>query len=376
MGTTPEDGAASTDSERLVGPRVRLLLGGLLLLAILVFVWYRLDWRSVLEVLEDASVPPLVVGGVTALLGLACWSEAVRGLLPPGGETVTRRRGFLVYATGALVRNVLPLGYASSIAILAYVYRREASISFDRSLAAVSVAEFTNVAASTTVAVVGAVLLVAFGPPSPLLRWLAGGVLLVVAGGTLATTALWYRRDLVTRALHAVAAALSAVAGRLTDRRNVRGPLSPDAVESAIARYYRSLSTVSARRHSVGAAYGYSLLAWGGLVASLYLSGLAIGYRVPVPVAMLVVAVGGYATILPIPGGLGGYELGVTGAIALLAGVDVVTALATTLLFRLCTYWFVVGVGVVASAALSVDVRGLAARALGTGRADSGSADR
>lgn len=354
-----------------LGRRGRLLLGAALLIAVVAVAWYRLDWRTVASVIGRADRTLLAVGAVSAVVGLACWSEAMRHLLPPGGQDVSRRRGFLVYATGSLVRNALPLGYASSIAVLAYVFRREASLSLHRTLAAVSVAELLNAVASTTVAVTGVLLLAAVGPSSPLVRLVALGAAVLLAGGVVGVTLLWFRRETVERFLHAAAATLSRVADRIAEQE--RTPISPEAVESALAGYYRSLSTVSDRRRAVGVSLAYSALAWAALVASLAACGLAIGYRVPLPVAMLVIPIAGYATVLPLPGGLGGYEFGVASALAVLGGMDLVAAVAVTLLFRVCSYWLVIGVGAAASTALSVDLRDLASAAA---NGEAGSADR
>lgn len=367
-------GRTSTGQRRVLGPRTRLLLGAGILVAILLFVRYRLDWRGVVAVLERADLTLLLAGVLVAVVGLVGWSESMRHLLPTDGADLSRRRGFLVYATGLLVRNVIPLGFASSIAVLGYVYRREATVPFDRALATVSVAELVSAVVSTGLAVVGVLLLVFGGAPPALAAWLGGGVVVVLVGGTLVTATVWYRRDAVERLVQWVASALAGVADDL--RRNDRGTTAPASVRAAVERYVDSLSVVSGQRRSVALALGYTVLAWGSLVVALVVSGLAVGYHVPLPVAMVVVTLGGYATVLPVPGGLGGYELGVAGAISLLAGADVVTALAVTLVFRLCTYWFVVLVGVVASVALSVDLKRLAATAVATDRGEAGSADR
>lgn len=352
--------------ERLRRPRNRLLLGGTILLAIGAFVWFRLDWREVLAAIARADPSLLAVGVVAATAGLVCWSEAMRNLLPPEAGSVSRRRSFLLYAVGSLVRRAIPVGYAGSIGVLAYLFGREASLPFDRSLASVSAAEFVNMVVSTTLAVLGVVLLVAFGPPSPYVRWLAFAAVVVSTGGAIAGVLIVYRGDKAGRFAGRSASRLAGLGRRLP----VRLPI--ESIERAVEDYLRSLSTISTRRRSVATTVGYSLLAWLTLVVALYASGLAVGYRVPIGVALLVVSVGGYASILPVPGGLGGYELGVAGAIAFLGGVDVATALAVTLLFRVCTYWFVVGVGLVASAALSIDFREVARTARDRGGDEPG----
>lgn len=370
--TNERDGEGSDGSG--LGRRKRMVLGTGIVVGVLLFVTLRLDWQAVVGVLGRADLRYVAVGAAAAVGSVAAWSEGLRGVLPPGAEPVTRRRGFLVFASGMLVRNVVPVGYASSIAVIGYVYRREAAVSMDRSLAAVSVAEIGNAVASTAVAVSGVVLLGLLGPRTPYLPWLAVGAAVVVVGGTAVAVLLWYRLEAVQRVAHAGASLLAGVADRLADRDT--GPLAPAAIEAAIGSYYRSLSTVSAQRRAVGRAIGFATLAWLGFATSLYVCGLAVGIEVPFAVALILVTAGGYATVLPVPGGLGGYELGVAVGLTLLTGIGVVPALAATLLFRLCSYWLVIAIGLLAALGLSIDVRRLVATAVGPDSPETGPADR
>lgn len=356
------------------GHRERTLLGVGIVAGVLLFVAFRLDWQAVARALGRADLGYVAVGAAAAVFAVAAWSEGLRGVLPPSAEPVTRRRGFLVFASGMLVRYVVPVGYASSIAVIGYVYRREAGLSLDRSLAAVSVAEVGNAIASTGVAVTGVLLLAFLRPTTPYLPWLLGGAAVVVIGGSAAAVLLWYRLEAVQRVAHAGASLLAGVADRLADRD--AGPLAPASIEAAIGSYYRSLSTVSSQRRAVARAIGFAALAWLGFATSLYVCGRAVGIEIPFPLALILVTVGGYATVLPVPGGLGGYELGVAGGVTLLTGIGVVPALAATLLFRLCSYWLVIVVGLLAALVLSIDVRRLIASAVGPERADAGPPDR
>ena len=366
---------ASSDDDSAGGSvfrsRAQLLLAAGVLVASVAFVGLVLDWRRVLSTLAGADPGMVAIGLVAAVFGLACWGETARLLLPPDSRPVGRWRGFLVYATGGVVRNVLPVGYASSIAVIAYVYRREAGLSFHRSLASVSVAELLIAVASTAVTVVGIATLVAVGPRTPLVGWLAAGTLALAVGGTLTGTLVFYRREAVRRVVHAVAGVLAGAANRLNPGLGRR--FGPEAVEEAVQGYVDALSTVSGRRRTVAVASCYAVLGWLALVGAMYASGLAVGHRVPVAVALFVVPIGGYATILPVPGGIGGYELGVSGVLHLVGGLDLASALAVTLLFRVCAFWSVIVVGAVASTLLSVDLRGLVRTAIERAPTEAGS---
>lgn len=88
----------------------------------------------------------------------------------------------------------------------------------------------------------------------------------------------------------------------------------------------------------------------------LYASAKAIGVQVSLVHAlfMLTLSLIG-ATVVPTPGGLGGAEAGLFVGLVAYGATDT-TALATTLLYRLLTYWLALGVGAV----VTVGIRGKA----------------
>ncbi len=83
-------------------------------------------------------------------------------------------------------------------------------------------------------------------------------------------------------------------------------------------------------------------------VLCLYSCMLAIGVHLPLIVVMLIFTFGlSTGTVTPTPGGLGGFEAGLTaGFVAYHIGSG--SALAIALLFRLITYWLMLLVGIVA----------------------------
>jgi len=66
------------------------------------------------------------------------------------------------YGAGLFPRFALPVGYASSMLVLARLFQRESGLSYEGSLAAVSIAEGLSFAASTVFAVGGAATLLVF----------------------------------------------------------------------------------------------------------------------------------------------------------------------------------------------------------------------
>ena len=82
---------------------------------------------------------------------------------------------------------------------------------------------------------------------------------------------------------------------------------------------------------------------------------LAVGLALPAAVVLFVVAASGYANVLPIPGGLGGYEAVGVGVLLLFSGADPETAVAAIPLFRVASYRFPLALGGLAATYLSVD---------------------
>lgn len=83
-------------------------------------------------------------------------------------------------------------------------------------------------------------------------------------------------------------------------------------------------------------------------VACLWLCCVALGLPVSFTTAFVVFTFGIVAaTITPTPGGLGGMEAALVGALVL-AGLSAADGLAVALLFRLCSYWFGIVIGVTA----------------------------
>ena len=85
-------------------------------------------------------------------------------------------------------------------------------------------------------------------------------------------------------------------------------------------------------------------------VLCLLVCGLAVGIHLPFVVVLLVFTFGvGAGTATPVPGGLGGFEAGLTAGFVAYH-VTAPAALATALLYRLVSYWLPLGFGALAFA--------------------------
>jgi uncharacterized protein (TIRG00374 family) len=244
-------------------------------------------------------------------------------------------------------KQVLPLGHAGGPALVAYVYEREVTLGYNQTLAVVTIAEFLSLLASLMIAAVGVGYLFIGSTGVPELRLVQISVLAVAAGVFFLAFVFWYRRGLVERGVLMLAGIVVHTLGRVWPPLAVR--LEPARLRAGLARYYEMVDEILTHRRSVLMGLGLSLLGWGFFVVPLYTSALALGIQVSAPLVLFIVPISGLATIIPLPGGLGGIEVAVGAMLFALTGIDLVTVVAIVLLFRLCTYWFMVLVGGLAS---------------------------
>lgn len=347
-------------SRRSGRPRLprRVLLTGAVALCLLAGGAVLLGPEAVLARLDGADPAPFALGLAGVVVALACWAEAQRRLLVAAGADLSPRQGVLGYGAGTFAKQVLPAGHALGPGLVAYAFRSLTRRSYSETFAAVTLAELFNLVASGLLATAGLLLLLD-GEPSPALAS-ARTALLVVGGGLgVLVGVTWYRRQTLAAAVHGAAWLVRGTVGRAS--RRVREAVSPPVVEGTIRGFYATFGAVADRRRQAVVAFAFTLVGWLAFVAPLYTSFRALGVSLPLGVVLLVVPAAGLANAVPLPGGLGGAELAIGGALVVLAGLDAPTAAAGVLLYRLCAFWFLAALGGVCAATLRVRVGDLAA---------------
>lgn len=333
----------------VVGIGVGLLVFGLFILV--------LGPTSIVRQL--AVTDPLVfsLGLLATGFALLCWSEALRRLFAVSEVAISSWRSLLAYNSSMFGKQVLPMGHASGPALVAYTYDRETAFGYERTLAVVTVSEVLNFTASLVLAVVGIVYLVVFAPKVAELRALQVGIAVILAGLVVGGAVFWYRRSTVERVLGGVFSLLQLTVGQLSPR--LHELLDPEQARSGLARYYVTLEGVASDRRALLSAYGYTQLGWISFAMPLYTGALAIDVQLPVAVALLLVPATGLVTIVPLPGGIGGFEVAMAALLVGVAGLELATAATVVLLYRLASYWFMVIVGGISSLGTTANTRNL-----------------
>ncbi|QLH81780.1 lysylphosphatidylglycerol synthase transmembrane domain-containing protein [Halosimplex pelagicum] len=336
---------------------LRVVLGfALALLAVGGFLWI-VGPRQVLDELTGVDPATYAAGFLAVVAAFYCWSEALRRLLASVGGDAAREVGGpryrAAFMSGEFLKQVVPMGHSGGPVFVSYAVSKETDAPYEEALAAATVVEFVNIASSVALAGVGigVVLLTSDGPITPLfVALLVGFAVAVVALGG-AALLVNSRRALVERLVLRAAGIGRATVGRLSGR--ARAALAADRVAGTFGTYYAAFDRALADRAEVRRAAAFSLAGWALFLAPMYTSFRAIGEPVPYALVVFVVPVLSLVNVVPLPGGLGGFEVALAAVVVALVGLELPAATAGVFLYRLSNYWFVVLLGGLAAAWVS-----------------------
>ena len=276
-----------------------------------------------------AAVPGWAVAAVAVLVvaeatvdGVGVWAS----VRPLNGGLSARRSVQFAYA-GDFFDVLSPAGPVSSEPIMARFFSVATETGYSEALGVRSVAKYAKSAAQLLLSVLlVSALFVGGAAPQSLLLTLAGAAVALGAVGV----AIVLARDTIARvAIAAIAPVVAAISGLYRS-----DPHGRDAVVDAVARFR---VRVAAFRDTPGL---IALIAVGGLLEQLLTAGalwvalsgtdtsvalVAIVALVPLPQA---------ASVVPVPGSLGAYDLLLAGALVATTGAPAANAAAAVLVVR------------------------------------------
>ena len=331
---------AGADLSMMKAANRRTALSFLLAVVLLGGYLWLLGPQAVAAQLGETRLSVFAVGLVSVLVSLVAWSETQRQLLRASGARLSVWRGFTVYNVGMFAKQILPMGHAAGPVFPAYAVGFAVDRPFGENLAPVSIAELQLLVASFVLTAVGLGYLLLVVPAVGLLATVQ--LTLGIVGAALLTLVLvvWYRRRTVETSLLGLAWFLRVTVGRVSER--ARNRLSVESVRGGMRRYYATLEMVTADRRRSLLAFGYGVLGWVAFSIPLVTSAAALGADLPLGTAFVLAPAAGIAGLLPLPGGIGSTEIALTALLVGIAGFSVPLAGSITLLYRVCTYWFVV----------------------------------
>jgi uncharacterized membrane protein YbhN (UPF0104 family) len=299
----------------------------------------------------------IAVGVVLEMLSFAGYIVLVRAVLVRGQEGVGWRESYEITMAGLVASRLFAAGGAGGVALTAWALRRSG---MEPRLVACRMVAFM-------------VLLYVIYAGSLLLDGVGLGIGLFPGGGSFAITIV---PAIVAAVLFAVAGAMSLLPGDVERRLARWASRSGGRIAHWVARaaavpalaasgVRTAIDLVRSRDPGLLGAPAW----WGFDIAVLWAMFHAFGSPPPFTVIWMAYFIGTLGNLLPLPGGLGGVEGGMIGALAAF-GVDINLAVLAVLSYRGISFWLPTLPGVVAY----FQLRRTVARWRSEHRAHSGSA--
>lgn len=322
-------------------------------LLVLAFAYLGNPTRT-LVTLRAADLASVADALAATLASIVVWSVALFVLLRVQGYRLHPARFLAAFASGMGLRGVVPGGSTTGPAVLGFLVARGTGVPGETATAMAYVTEILLWTGSAVVAAAGFGLLVAAGNPDPVVLKLAA---VVATGGLAVAAVVAYGVTHPTPAINAVRRLAAALHGFLRDYSlRAANLVHPATVEDRLDDFLGALRRLARDPVVLSPALAAAVLGWFVRATTLVFVLKALDAPAPVAVALFVVPIAGLTRGLSVlPGGVGSVETGVAALLIVLTPLDLTAATTVAVLYRLATYWFLVGLGALCLPALGID---------------------
>ncbi|MEF8777760.1 MAG: lysylphosphatidylglycerol synthase transmembrane domain-containing protein [Natronomonas sp.] len=296
-------------------------------------------WERTIQRLRTAQLEWIGAACLSTMLCLAAWGRSWQIVLQSLDVSVPYRKLFVTTLAATFANYVTPMGNAGGEPFVAYVLARDTEATYEQSFASVLTSDLVRLLPFFTAGGIGTgyVLLTTQLPGTVkslayLLIGLAIGLPLIVAVG-------WSFRD---RLRDGVLRGVAPIARR-TNR------IAVASIRDRFDRLYSSIDIIAGSRRALFFAIVYAYVGWVLFALPLYFAGLALGTPISIALVCFLVPAGVIAGSTPLPGGLAAIEGTLVALLTALTAMTTADSLAVTTVYRLASYWFVVGIGGVAA---------------------------
>ncbi|WP_231186807.1 flippase-like domain-containing protein [Haladaptatus sp. DYF46] len=281
---------------------------------------------------------------IGAIFGwLIAWSMALRTILNALDVNISRMRGFFVLVGTIFFNNITPFGQAGGEPVTAHLISQSTDSEYETGLAAITSFDTLNFIPSTFFAVSGVGYFLLTSTLHGVLRIAAIAVVILAVAVPSFLFVGWQRRDKFTQIIVNSLTPVLKIASR---KLPWVSPISKSGMKSRIERFFKSIERVATNRHSLGLSLSYSTLGWLLQILGLWITFRAIGYAIPISVALFAVPIASIAGVTPLPGGAGAIEGVLIALLTVLMPTLGVQAITTAvIIFRGISYWVPVLLG-------------------------------
>lgn len=298
-----------------------------------------IGWDRTIEQLRTAELYWVGIACLSTVLCLLAWTKTWQVVLGTVGVTVPFRKLVVTFFSATFANYITPMGQAGGEPFIAYILSRDTEADYEQSLASVVTADLLRMLPFFNVGLVGLGYLLLQSQLPEGTEQFAVLLLGLAVALPVAIVLAWRHRGAVQRA---VVKLFTPIAAR-TDRLTVEG------VRDRIDRLYESIDLIAESPRDLFVAVVFAYVGWVLFALPLYFSALALGLEISLLLVAFLVPVTVIAGSTPLPGGLAAIEGSLVVLLTALLAFSSDQALAVTTVYRLTSYWFVVGIGGIAT---------------------------
>lgn len=317
------------------------LAGAVGAVVVLAGLFFLVGGRRILDALVAAD--PVLVAATLALglCWLFAWSVMLRTILGALEVDIPIGKSFFVYAGAVFANNVTPFAQAGGGPVAALLISKISDARYEAGLVGIASVEVVNVVPSISLVFVGIGYYATYSAVGQRLLTAVGTAVILVLVVSLAMGLVWrYRRVLIVRTSGAIARILALLRPKRIDATAVERD-----VADRMTRFFDHIEQVATDPRRLGVVMGLSLLGWLFQSASLLAAFAAVGFEVPVSVALFVIPLANLAGVAPLPGGLGGIEAAFVALLLASTPIPAPAITAAVLIYRAAIYWVPVVIG-------------------------------
>lgn len=294
-------------------------------------VVYLADLSRFMSAVASAELIYLLPALVFGVLPFAVYAFTWHRFLNKVGYSISYLGSLRIYFGGQFMNAVTPVGQFGGEPFMAYVIKDNTDLKYEEAFSTVLSADLVNSVPILTFVTGGTLYLLFLGGIQDFLLQLLAVTFLVVFLGSSLAYILWFRSGTVESIILSFLKFFVDLTGR--GKSFYRG------VEERFEGVEEAFETIGENpRHLISTAIIVHL-EFVFRVLCLYLVLGSLGFFGDFAPIYFVLAFAGIANFAPTPGGSGAYEVTMAGLISLFMGVELATAVAAAVLYRLMTYW-------------------------------------
>ncbi|MFB6283917.1 MAG: YbhN family protein [Halobacteria archaeon] len=342
-------------SEQDLDDMKRLVTGFIAALLILAFFLWAVGIHKIISLYAQMHTGIFLLGILSTFIGMVAWSSVWHRVIAVVEHRISRVKVFLIFLSAQFANHITPFGQVGGEPFIALVLTKYTDISYEKSLAGVISSDLINFFPFFTYGSIGFLYFLIVHDISGTIKTYAIGFAVVLGATITAAVLIWRKRGDVKTGVLSLTNFIRDKLGRYSDK--LYYGLEPELVKERLDDFFGTLSFIGENKDRLVLPIILAHIGWFFVILPLYMSSMAINHTINFPLIFLIIPVASLAGYLPSPGGLGGVEVFGAVVITVVTSINITTATAIFLLYRISVFWFTILIGGISLGHLSVGMK-------------------